>query len=48
MEVVDWLTLKAAEIGSSFEDLSGVLIVPVRNPMAEFVLDEVKKDAESN
>jgi hypothetical protein len=38
-EVVVWLALKAAEIGWSFEDLSGCLIVQVRNPMTSFVGD---------
>jgi hypothetical protein len=38
-EVVVWLALKAAEIGWSFDDLSGCLIVQVRNPMASFVGD---------
>ena len=35
-EIVVWLSLKAAEIGWSFEDLSGCLIVQVRNPMPSF------------
>ena len=30
-EVVVWLALKSAEIGWTFEDLSGCLIVQVRN-----------------
>jgi hypothetical protein len=38
-EVVVWLALKAAEIGWSFDDLSGCLIVQVRNPMASFAGD---------
>ena len=36
-EVVVWLALKSAEIGWTFEDLSGCLIVQVRNPMTSFV-----------
>ena len=33
-DVVTWLTLKAVEVGWSYEDLSGCLIGQVRNPMA--------------
>jgi hypothetical protein len=38
-EIVVWLALKAAEIGWSFEDLSGCLIVQVRNPLPSFADD---------